>query len=91
MARWSAFSRRRCSRSFKADFDRDERRLFLSAPLTAGSLDRLVSRVDALASEFQGLQKADAALPRTQLKNTGLAIAMRAWELSSFTVLRREA
>ncbi len=71
--------------------DPDERRLYLSGPLSPGSADALARKLDHLAAEFVELQTADAPLPLAEKRNVGLVLAMRAWELSVFAGLRRAA
>ncbi len=64
-------------------------RLFLSAPLSQGSIATLRRRLEAVAAEFQDLMKADARLPAAERQNIGMGLMLRPWELAAFAALRR--
>lgn len=67
----------------------NELRLFMNGPLTNASISILMRRIKALAGEFIELQKQDEALPLAERPSTGIVLAIRNWELSSFEALRR--
>lgn len=68
----------------------NELRLFMNGPLTDASISILIRRMKALSSEFLELQKQDDALPLAERPGTGMVLAIRNWELTSFEALRRE-
>lgn len=66
-----------------------EQRLFLFGLLGDGSVEVVMKKLQALASEFTELHRQDAQLPLEKRHNIGLMLAMRPWELGIFQPLRR--
>lgn len=87
------FFERSVQREFlEGDFDSDPAlRLYVSGPLSAGSVEGLRRRLHRLAVEFAELEAEDAAQPLSARQNVGLLVAMRPWELGAFQALRRSA
>jgi DNA-binding Xre family transcriptional regulator len=84
------FLRRVAPEFFNARFDGpgDEFR-FIGGTLSAESLRRFKSGLERLASEFEQLAHQDARLPLSDRNGCTAVLAMRAWEFSEFTRLRR--
>ncbi len=66
-----------------------ERRLFISAMLARGSIDKLERVLAKAADEINELHLADEALPLGQRKGISIVLAMRPWEAKAFIALRR--
>lgn len=75
---------------FTARFDgaADEFR-FIGGTLTPESLQRFRAGIERLASEFEQLAHSDARLPLAERNGCSAVLALRAWEFSEFTRLRR--
>lgn len=69
----------------------DELRLYLSASLSARSIERLRASLQRTTADFTEAQLADSTLPLEERRNVGLLLAMRPWNLSAFEALRRPA
>lgn len=71
-------------------FDRlDEQLRFVGGLLSPASLAQMKHSIDRLAREFDELNQRDAALPIAERRGCGAVFAMRPWEFSVFTKLRR--
>ena len=66
-----------------------EQRLYLSGTLSKKSIDILNERLKLIANEFSELQNDDAKLPVKSRHSAGLMLAIRPWEFSAFSNLRR--
>jgi len=64
---------------------------FVGGTLSPGSLARFAVSLERLASEFEALARQDARLPLEQRNGCSAILAVRAWEFSEFTHLRRQA
>jgi transcriptional regulator with XRE-family HTH domain len=75
---------------FNARFDgaADEFR-FIGGTLSATSLHRFKAGIERLASEFEELAHQDARLPLADRDGCTAVLALRSWEFSEFTQLRR--
>jgi len=62
---------------------------FAGGSLSADSLSRFKSSIERLASEFEELARNDARLPRGHRRGCTAIVAVRSWEFSEFTRLRR--
>jgi transcriptional regulator with XRE-family HTH domain len=62
---------------------------FAGGSLSADSLSRFKSSIERLASEFEELARNDARLPRAHRRGCSAIVAVRSWEFSEFTRLRR--
>ena len=62
---------------------------FIGGLLTAESLVRFKAGIDRLASEFEELARSDARRPLAERDSCSAILALRAWEFSEFTKLRR--
>ncbi len=84
------FVRRVAPEFFNAGFDGagDEFR-FIGGLLSGESLRRFKSGIERLATEFEVLAHADARLPLAERDGCTAILALRAWEFSEFTRLRR--
>lgn len=85
-------------------FEQQVQREFLAAPfsgtgeqfrfvgglLSRTSLVQLQQSVDRLAREFDELVRRDSALPMTEKRSSSAVLAIRPWEFSMFTALRRK-
>lgn len=67
----------------------DEYRQYLGGTITAASAALLKRRLQALAREFAELHRADASLPASERVNIGMVLALRPWESSAFSEIRR--
>lgn len=67
----------------------DEQFKFVGGLLSPGSLAQLKQSIDRLAREFDELNKRDAALPIAERRGCSAVFALRPWEFSVFTRLRR--
>ena len=77
---------------FRSRFQDDQQqRLFLTGMLSRRSRDILQRKLDSLARDFAELHREDCALPVQERLNTGLALALRPWELQAFRALERQA
>jgi transcriptional regulator with XRE-family HTH domain len=75
---------------FNARFDgpADEFR-FIGGMLSAASRLRFKAEIERLASEFEELAHQDARLPLAERDGCSAVLALRSWEFSEFTRLRR--
>jgi transcriptional regulator with XRE-family HTH domain len=62
---------------------------FVGGTLSPGSLSRFKAALERLAIEFEELARGDARLPLAQRDGCSAILAVRAWEFSEFTRLRR--
>lgn len=62
---------------------------FVGGTLSSGSLSRFKASLERLAIEFEELARGDARLPLAQRDGCSAILAVRAWEFSEFTRLRR--
>lgn len=62
---------------------------FLSGMLSLGSRTRMKAALGRLAQEFDELARQDARLPLAERDGFSLMLALRQWEFSEFTRLRR--
>jgi len=62
---------------------------FVGGTLSLGSLSRFKASLERLAIEFEELARGDARLPLAQRDGCSAILAVRAWEFSEFTRLRR--
>jgi transcriptional regulator with XRE-family HTH domain len=69
---------------------RGELRVMVQGSLSAKSGELLQQRIRKLAEEFDALVDEDRSLDRTLRDGTTLVMAMRPWEFSQFTALRRK-
>jgi len=64
---------------------------FVGGTLSQASLSRFKSSLNRLAAEFEELARRDAKLPLTERNGCTALLAVRNWEFSEFTRLRRAA
>jgi transcriptional regulator with XRE-family HTH domain len=64
---------------------------FLGGTLSAQSLVRFKAGIERLASEFEQLAHQDARLSLTERDGCSAVLALRSWEFSEFTRLRRDS
>jgi len=64
---------------------------FVGGTLSAGSLSQFKASLERLAIEFEELARTDARLPLTERDGCSAILAVRSWEFSEFTRLRRIA
>lgn len=64
---------------------------FVGGTLSPGSLSRFKASLERLAVEFEELARNDARLPLAQRDGCSAILAVRSWEFSEFTRLRRVA
>jgi DNA-binding Xre family transcriptional regulator len=64
---------------------------FVGGTLSAGSLSQFKASLERLAVEFEELARGDARLPLTERDGCSAILAVRSWEFSEFTRLRRAA
>jgi transcriptional regulator with XRE-family HTH domain len=62
---------------------------FVGGTLSPGSLSRFKASLERLAIEFEELARGDARLPLARRDGCSAILAVRAWEFSEFTRLRR--
>jgi hypothetical protein len=62
---------------------------FVGGTLSAESLSRFAASLERLASEFESLARHDARLPLERRNGCSAILAVRSWEFSEFTRLRR--
>jgi transcriptional regulator with XRE-family HTH domain len=75
---------------FQADFDgAGDAFRFVGGMLSAASLVRFKASLERLAFEFEELARGDARLPLAQRDGCSGILAVRSWEFSEFTRLRR--
>jgi len=75
---------------FDAQFDATSEELrFINGTLSQESLRRFRAGIDRLAAEFEQLAHNDARLPLEERDGCSAILALRAWEFSEFTRLRR--
>jgi hypothetical protein len=67
-----------------------EQSRFVAGLLSSASLAQLQQSVDRLAREFDELARHDAALPLAERRSCSALFAVRPWEFSMFTALRRK-
>lgn len=70
---------------------KNEFRLFLSGNLSDKSISHFIKTLNELAREFSELHADDKNTPINEKQNIGMLLAIRPWELSAFTRLRKEA
>lgn len=76
---------------FASSFNQSgERRLFTSALLSRGSIDKAERLLAKVADEINELHLADESLPPAQRIGVSAVLAMRPWEAKPFTALRRK-
>jgi transcriptional regulator with XRE-family HTH domain len=63
--------------------------LFIGGRLSRASLTRFKSALARVATEFEALARADAKLPLVEREGCTALLAVRGWEFSEFTRLRR--
>ena len=63
---------------------------FVAGLLSRASLAQLQQSIDRLAREFDELARRDAALPPAERASCSAVFALRPWEFSMFTALRRK-
>ena len=63
---------------------------FVAGLLSRASLAQLQQSMDRLAREFDELSRRDAALPLKERSSCSAVFALRPWEFSTFTALRRK-
>ena len=63
---------------------------FVAGGLSRTSLAQLQQSIDRLAREFDELARRDAALPPGERSSCSAVFALRPWEFSAFTALRRK-
>jgi DNA-binding Xre family transcriptional regulator len=86
------FVRRVAPEFFNASFDGDgDEFRFIGGLLSKDSLRRFKSGIERLAAEFEVLAHNDARLPLDDRNGCTAILALRAWEFSEFTRLRRNA
>jgi transcriptional regulator with XRE-family HTH domain len=64
---------------------------FIGGLLSVDSLVRFKASIDRLATEFEQLARSDAKRPLEQRDSCSAIFALRAWEFSEFTKLRRRS
>ena len=64
---------------------------FVGGMLSPASLGQFKASLERLAGEFEGLARGDARLPLAERNGCSAILAVRAWEFSEFTRLRRGA
>jgi hypothetical protein len=64
---------------------------FVGGTLSPESLARFAASLERLASEFESLARQDARLPLERRNGCSAILAVRAWEFSEFTHLRRRS
>lgn len=64
-------------------------RIYMKGMLSRHSLDILKKKLEILTREFSSLQQDDSRLPVSSRFNSGLMLAIRPWELSVFSDLKR--
>jgi transcriptional regulator with XRE-family HTH domain len=75
---------------FNASFNQSgERRVFISAMLARGSIEKLERILTKAADAINELHVADEALPLGQRKGISTVLATRHWEAKAFSALRR--
>lgn len=62
---------------------------FVGGTLSAGSLSQFKSAIERVAAQFEELARADARLSLAQRDGCSAILAVRSWEFSEFTRLRR--
>lgn len=62
---------------------------FVGGTLSAGSLSQFKAALERLAVQFEELARGDARLPLSQRDGCSAILAVRSWEFSEFTRLRR--
>ncbi|MEL7296390.1 MAG: helix-turn-helix transcriptional regulator [Pseudomonadota bacterium] len=78
------------SEFFNSRFDVPEAELrFVGARMSRASLMHMQQTLARVVREFDDLAKRDAALPREELIASAAVLAIRPWEFSLFTQLRR--
>jgi transcriptional regulator with XRE-family HTH domain len=77
---------------FQAAFDGSgEAFRFVGGTLSSSSLTQFKASLERLAVEFEELARADARLPLAERDGCSAILAVRSWEFSEFTRLRRNA
>ncbi|MBD8524989.1 helix-turn-helix domain-containing protein [Pseudomarimonas arenosa] len=84
------FSERVLTEFLASSFDGPgERMRFVGGMLSAASIQKLHQGMEAFAKQFDALVAADLSLPIEQRHGVSLLAAVRPWELSEFTKLRK--
>lgn len=75
---------------FDSDFDRPgEQLVFRSGMLSRESNALLQKKIETLIAEFNELHEQDSTLPLSERFGSSIVLALRPWEFSGFTALRR--
>lgn len=75
---------------FRSRFDRqDELMLFVTGRLSRASREAMLARLRRVAGEFSELHNDDVRLPFKERAGMSMLLAIRPWELSAFSDLRR--
>jgi hypothetical protein len=87
------FFREQGQRDFLGDpFDGgNEMHTFVHGMLTRGAAEELQTQLRRLRQQFDELHRESLKQPLAQRHGTGLLLAVREWELSSFTAMRQAA
>lgn len=67
----------------------DEYRIYLTGMLSKKSMDIIKNNLKAMARQYSELQTEDSGLPIDSRYNIGLLMAIRPWEFSAFSMLKR--
>jgi hypothetical protein len=74
----------------QAKFDgRGDTHMFVHAMLTRTALDQLQAHIRRLRAQFEELHRESLGQPLADRHGTGLLVAVREWEMASFSALRR--
>jgi transcriptional regulator with XRE-family HTH domain len=74
----------------KSDFSQsDEVMAFSHAMLTESAIAKMQAEIRKLRQKFSELHEESLAAPLSMRRGTGILLAMREWEIGSFTKLRR--
>lgn len=75
----------------EGDFHQEQSfRFYLRGSYSSSSIALLKNKLNQLTQEAALLNQQDAKLPLDQRQHTGLLLAIRPWELSMFTSMRRQ-
>jgi DNA-binding Xre family transcriptional regulator len=86
------FVRRFVPEFFESDFNgAGDGFRFVGGMLSPASLGQFKASLERLAGEFEELARGDARLPLAERNGCSAILAVRAWEFSEFTRLRRRA
>ena len=74
----------------RSDFSRsDETLAFSHAMLSDAAIEKMLVEIRRLRQKFAELHEESLAAPLARRRGTGMLVAMREWEIQSFTALRR--